>query len=211
MVNSPQGSWIAAGAALEHLVATTDNRTEAKTKIAELLKDCLVSSHAEMIWESDNSNVNNALARTPQVEPEDVLPVPSHLWRSSINWAQDLAQWRWDQGIFCITRSVEPVERVFVHGVHLSLDELKLHFPEQFRPRRGVGGRPRQQDSRDAFWFAVVELAVAQRLTTNSFLTQAELQNEIEHLVKSRHGALYGQRTMAGLVRQVWRKFVEPS
>lgn len=72
--------------------------------------------------------------------------------------------------------------------------------------RKGVGGAPKRQDAWDAFWMAVVDLAVDERLTASHFSTQKELTDELLEMI----GEALTERTIKAKVSQVYKRWVRP-
>lgn len=123
------------------------NRVEAKSEIADRLRDGLIRAHADLIWDCRErdmkhslSNREKSLQNKNKSNPSENLEITAPLWRDSNYWSHDIEQWMWEEGIFCVTLSMTPPDRTILEGVKLSKEDVD-RFVISRAPK--PGGKPK--------------------------------------------------------------------
>jgi hypothetical protein len=202
--------WIKANTAAQRLGEKMHSPLAAKDTLADYLRDGLLQAQAKSITVSENESLSLAWKNHPKLDDKDMyMTVSANEWRKSKRWNGDRADWRWPGSNFSVTARRKPLLRYLYFRVEFALPDLARLQPAVFNKRHGVGGSKGKPDSRDAFWQAVVQLALDGRLDIAGIRSQTELIAEI-HAINGPGEPVYGDSVMKKLASQVWKKFIEP-
>ena len=194
--------------ALKRVEAVVRSSPEAKRILAHKIRDREVSAYAFRIWKSRCSSLKDAWANEPS-DAAKKMKVSSSLFVSNLYWADELHAWSWPAGKFWITHDRAPARRTMLRGVRFVegdvdrlVESLKAH----------PGGRPSDRQKWDAYWMAVVEMAVDGSLVDTRFDRNAQgLNGEIFERAARYSKELHKEGTTLGVTRdKVWKALVLP-
>ena len=123
------------------------SRVQAKSEIADRVRDGLIRAHADLVWDSRDKHIEQALdnrekrlSNAKASNPGRDLMLETAMWADSQYWSQDVEQWRWGEALFFVTLSMSPVDRTILEGVKLSKKDVDAFIASR-APK--LGGKPK--------------------------------------------------------------------
>ncbi len=181
-----------------------------KARLADDLRSGRLGARASKIWISDDPLLRKArnerlhlsdFDQTEIIEPGQWRGLTSH-------WEKDQRHWDWDNGLFHVTISRDPVERILMWGVEFPADGLhKLFAPSASSilptKKKNEGGRP-PKPQWDKFWLLLLDMQRAGQLRPDSFSSRAKLY---EHITDTLSGDL-GQSTIREKMEGIYDRII---
>jgi hypothetical protein len=173
-----------------------------------------VRAYAGRLWESRRRNVSDAWDNEPPNVAKRIR-VPTSLFDTSLGWHEEVRSWNWKKGRFWITHQSSPPRRTMLKSVRFVEDDVKdlvRQMIEDAAEKKHAGGRPSDREKWDAYWMAVVEMALDGALVDPQFERQGQALNgqifeRSTHYATKRHKE---ERTLATTRAKVWKKLVLP-
>ena len=196
--------WIDANQALLVVEKVLNGRGDAKSAIAECLRDGDVRAMASERWISRAKLISDAWsADAPRLNYRTDALIECKSFRASKCWSLDQDEWRWPFNKFSISIKTSPSRRRHMFA-GVKLNRLDLERVILRRNPTGVGspGKPEQWV---ALWHALIEMERSDRLNATTFPSieslEAAVLGEIDDGLSS--------KSIGPTISQVWRKFAE--
>lgn len=172
--------WVSPIEALEML----EPRYGAHTKllIADKLLDGLITARANLVWDSDEPNLGEAIKNREETialgEEANVhrdYIVEKEVWRQSRHWYSDVSLWRWDDNRFLVTYCQSPVDRTILEGLSFYKKDIQLFT----KPASKRGGRKPKYKGWADVSFALLKVERQGDLTREKFPHRASLEKRL--------------------------------
>ena len=195
--------WIPAFEAMMKFERHLGGRSLAGDSLAEYIRDGTLRAKAGEMWVSEEPTVKKAWKNLEErrTAKRDVELKPLY-FRTDKCWAVDKAEWRWAFNKFSVTLREDPPKRRMMADVTLNERDL-ISITGAKDPRSG--GSPGKTEEWTAYWHAVVQFAVDQRLRPGKFKTQADLRREILSEINDS----LSDKTITEHTRRIWQKFCQ--
>lgn len=201
-----EDEWISASEAVRVVAEHRGGAHQAKLILADSIRSMTIDVCAETVWQTSEPDVGGDWVPDKELgllHAESVWVDPD-VWIKSEGWPDDLANWRWERNefvLFLAPRDSDDPLNMFFKGVTLRRDHVLR--AAGLSKRTGKGGRRADMVAWNAFWHAVVKLAISGELT--AFRTQADLTAAILEDI----GDALSARTISQPVSEVWKKHIE--
>lgn len=182
--------------------------------LAQKIRSGDVRAYAGRLWETRRRNISDAWDHQPPKVAKRVR-VQTSLFDTSPGWHDEVRSWDWNKGRFWITHQSSLPRRTMLKSVRFAQDDvssLVRQMIEDAAEKKHAGGRPSDRERWDAYWMAVVEMALEGSLLNPQFERQGHaLNGEIfqrsEHYATDRHK----EGTTLNVTRtKVWKELVLP-
>ena len=200
--------WETANSSLLRFEALYLDRVGAKSTLADCLRDGVLRARAEVVFESRERKIDAAWAALADDEDDDddeaepgPIAIPPQTWRRSKDWRGDQVDWRWPYNNFSVTTTATPFRRQLLKTVEFFREDVDRIVRKR---RLAAGGAPKRDQDWTLFWHNLIDIAKSDRMTSASFQSQAELNEEILEAI----GYALDAETIKKPLAQVWWKFV---
>lgn len=148
--------WEPAHDALQRLYPFHGGYYATKLMLADMLKDGELTAMAGQRWMSTAASLTAAWRSRDEADIDEDILLDASDFGWSRYWNEDLANWRWKENRFVLTRAKKMPKRTFLVDVAFRREQVSEMMPSN---RKGVGGAPIRVESMAKINIALIELA----------------------------------------------------